>query len=182
VDVTAPRGTAVKQALPQQKTAEPYPRERLELVQLASVLAEQVERRQQAQRADSDIRVITAPTIVPARSRLRRRVAVCAMFAGAAVAVVMLSVSLLTTRPAPAAVLAPRPHPVAAVPSSQAGQLGQAAGQRLRQAGGPVDVFVCQGAYTADAASAPDLLPPATTRSTAQDDYIAGCMSDMSHP
>lgn len=182
MDVTAERGTLVKQALPRQAASEPYPSERLELVQLAAVASAQVQERKQARGGTDEVTVVGTVNVLPRRPRRRRgAVAVWVMFAGLAAFVAMIAVSLLSAAPAPAAPSAPPPHPVAAVPTSQAAVLGQEAGQRLRDSGGPLDIFVCQSAYSADAAASPGLLPPTDVRSTAQDDYIAGCMSDMSN-
>lgn len=84
-----------------------------------------------------------------------------------------------------AAHTAPAPQPAAApaqvnpTPTTPA-EWGAAAHQRLSQAGHPVDVFGCQGAYAADATSANGALPPATTQPAIWQAYLSACLSGMS--
>jgi len=87
-----------------------------------------------------------------------------------------------TSAPSPAATAPASSHraPVAATQQlTPAQSLGQAAGHRLQQGGGTVDEFICTAAYTADAQSGANGLPPTSARSAAQAEYLSACMSAM---
>jgi len=185
-------------ALPRQKDG------RTELQELAAVLAQQVDQRHRdrgAYPAEPDVEpghydLSVEPEPLPVRepeslsttlSKGVRR-AVPLVFAAALTAVICAA-AWTTTHATPAHQLTPAraAGPAQGTQASQATQTpttptqwGAAAHQRLSRAGHPVDVFGCQGAYAADGALAPQVLPPASTSPDSWSAYLAACLSDMS--
>ena len=171
------RGTLVKEELPRQKDLDSQPGDVLELVQLAAVASAEVNRRRKPARAADDMAFTGFPVL--RRPTWRRTAVVWLLLAVAGAAVAFVATSLTSGSAAPAPAVQPA-RPVVAPPTTPAGALGVAAGRRLREGGGAVNIFICQAAYSTDAAASAGALPSADVRSTVQDDYIAGCMSDMS--
>lgn len=177
MDVIAPPKQLVRAGLPRQKGLDTQHGDRLELEQLATELSIRVTREQQVREQHAnDILPFTAGHSRP-HSLVRR---VVFIWLPIALVVAALAVTVLSFRTHPPVPAAPPAAHVPSQPATPAQALGQAAGQRLGQGGRPVDVFVCQGAYVADATAQPQVLPPADTVSPAHDAYIQACMSDMS--
>lgn len=174
----ATRGAIAQRDLPRQKSPQTQHDDRLELVHLATTLSEQAAKRQRVAPRVDDAFPVIQPFPTRRRQAPLRRMSVPLMLAVAAAVIVLLATSLTKAPAAPAPPASTPPVPVAATqPMSTAQLLGQAAGRRLRQVGGTVDEFICQAAYTDDAASAANALPPASAGSSAQTQYLAACMS-----
>lgn len=175
------RGALAQRALPRQKSVETQHADMLELVHLAGELSVEAARRQRdTARVDDGASVILPfPTTHRRPSTLRRLFVPVTLMVAAAV-IGLLAISLTAAPAAPATSAPSTPAPVAATqPMSPAQTLGHAAGRRLTQGGGTVDVFICTAAYIEDAQNAANALPPTSAKSAAQAEYLSACMSAM---
>ena len=178
MNVTITPKQHILDAMPRQNGTVVEREDVLELQRLADGLSQQVERRERRRAGDA---ATMAATFLPARARRRvlRTVLLWVGYAVAAAVVAMLALSLFaSSKPQAPAPHVPIPQPAVALTPAQA--MGQAAAERLSSGGRPTDVFVCQGAYEADAATSPTVLPSPGTVSPVHDEYMSACMSDMS--
>ena len=166
--------------LPQQHSGH---HDRLE--QLAAILSAEAEARRATRTVVRAGAADLAPTILPTRRTHRGRRAVAAvLLAMSAIAVAMLTRSVVqTAASAPVRSAPPAGTQAPAAASSGASTpvaWGEAARARLSAGGRPVSVFGCVGAYDIDAPRSSGLLPIAGQGTIEYADYLRACVSDMS--